>query len=188
MYKIAFLFILLILFIPNNKVTNEGYQNNARPPDRPDDKQFYACHDYNPVEFEGDSIELKGNNNYKIIHNEIGIPLQGGYSHFLNTYELRNFEEIFHAPICEGQFNFNNVSSIESPSSLLMMENDQEILKLEADFDENNLKNPMYIYGNPKYIANKLIYNNEINELFLTNHRSRGDGQWISRLDDIYDQ
>jgi len=183
MHNIVFLIILLILFIP----VNEGYQNNKRPSDRPDDLQFYACHDFNPVEFEGELIELKGNNNYKVMHHGIGEPLQGVYSDFLNTYEIRNFEEIFHAPICEGKYNFDTISSVESPTQLLMIENDSEVLDIEEDYDEMGVKDPFYLYGNPRYISNKIMYSDEINELFLNNHRSREDGQWTSRLDDIYD-
>ena len=34
------------------------------------------------------------------------------YSSFLNTYGIRNFDEFFHAPICEDEFTFQNINSL----------------------------------------------------------------------------
>jgi hypothetical protein len=182
MYKLICILILVSLLMS----TNEGYQNNKIPSDRPDDLQFYACHDYNPIEFEGQDIELHGNNNYKETNHSIGEPKQGVYSDFLNIYKLRNYNEIFHAPICENKYNFNTINSLHTPN-LLMNDNDENILKVEEEFDKNNIKDPFYVYGNPNYIENKLLYSSEINELFLSNHDSQTNGQWTSRLNDIYD-
>ena len=58
------------------------------PPDRPDEIQFMACHDYS-------SNTNLGNNNFKLNSHKIGNPLLGNYSSFLDAYGIRNYDEFF---------------------------------------------------------------------------------------------
>ncbi len=167
----------------------EGYQNNKPPPDKPDEILFKACHDY------GSNNNL-GNNNYKLHSHKIGEPLEGNYSDFLNIYNIRNYDEFFHAPICEDHFKFNNISSLDN--RLIALDNatlnnlglnitKEEIYENENNLDKINIKDPNYVYVNPKYIGNKLLYSNKINELFLKNHDSHNK-DLLHRLDDNINQ
>jgi len=144
----------------------EGYVNQP-PPNKPDDLQFYACHDYS-------SNKNLGNNNYKLKKHGISEPLQGTYSYFLNTYDIRNYDEIFHAPICEQHNNFRGINNLNTPEILdhedLLKED--ELLKKEEIYDRNAVKDPYYLFGHPSYVGNKLIYSKGINDLFLSNHSS----------------
>ena len=89
------LILILILLLLNIDLT-EGFQINRPPQDTPDDVQFIACHDYS-------NNNNLGNNNYKVKSHGISVPLQGPYSHFLNRYKLRNYDEVFHSPACGGR-------------------------------------------------------------------------------------
>ena len=176
MKYILLIFIILFMICICNK---EGYMNNAPPPDRPDDIQFYACHDYS-------NINHLGNNNYKVKYNQLGEPLQGAYSHFLNEYKLRNYDEYFHSPICEEHYLFTHISNVNTPTEIIDHTNiiDQDkLLKVEEDFDANSIKDPYYIYRNPNYVSNKLLYSKEINDLFIKNHRSHDKENLLHRLD-----
>ena len=174
---ICLLIVLCLLLYTSCLV--EGYISNQPPKDRPDDLQYYACHDYA-------SNQNLGNNNYKLKHHGIGEPQQGPYSYFLDEYNLRNYDEIFHAPICEKHYNFKDISSVETPTHILDHSDiirEQQLLKVEEDYDKNSVKDPDYLYGNPNYIGNKLTYSEGINELFLMNHASTVDDKWSERLD-----
>ena len=136
------LLIILCFLLVRLSCIKEGYFNNQPPTARPDDIQFYACHDYS----NNDNL---GNNNYKIKKHGIGEPLQGVYSHFLNKYELRNYDEIFHAPICETQYNFTDINELNNRE--ILDEDDilrkDEIKEDEAEYDKNGIKDPLYLYG-----------------------------------------
>ena len=86
---------------------NEGYINKPLK-DEPDDMQFLACHDYS-------SNQNLGNNNYKLKRHGVSEPLQGTYSYFLDTYKIRDYNEIFHAPICEEEYKFKDIGNLKVP-------------------------------------------------------------------------
>jgi len=159
--------------------------NNTPPSDRPDDIQFYSCNDYS-------NNKHLGNNNYKIKYNKLGKPLQGAYSHFLNEYKLRNYDEFFYSPICENNYLFTDISSVNPPTEIIDHTNilDQDkLLNIEKEYDSNSIKDPHYIYRNPNYVSNKLLYSKEINDLFIKNHRSHDKENLLHRLDlDMYNK
>ena len=154
--------VLLIICISYK----EGYQNNNHNKDRPDDKQFYACHDY--------SHDYPGLSNYKVKSHGISEPLEGAYSQFLDSYKLRNYDELYHSPICQGFYVFDDIDNLTDrpiidSDDLLEQE---KLLNQEKLLDEKGLYNPNYLYGNPNHIGNKITYSNKLNELFLKNHHT----------------
>ena len=169
--------ILGILCFVTASCKVEGYINQV-PPNKPDDLQFYACHDYS-------SNKNLGNNNYKLKKHGISAPLHGTYSYFLDIYGIRNYDEIFHAPICESKHNFKGINNLNTPEILdhedLLKED--ELLRREEIYDKNAVKDPYYLFGHPGYIGNKLTYSKRINDLFLSNHRSKDIENMLHRLD-----
>lgn len=182
MVKNIYLAIAVILCMTLCLNFNEGYVNNKPPKNYPDDIQYLACHDH--------SNKYVGLNNYKLNKHGISEPLQGAYSYFLDEYKLRNYDELFHSPICEKQYNFKDISNIKknkgNKSHFIIDHSDTntaELLKKEEDYDKNAVKDPYYSYVNPNYIGNTLTYSDEINELFLKSHRSHDDETLMHRLD-----
>ena len=153
----------------------EGYINNRPPADRPDSMQYYSCHDYT-------NTQNLGNNNYKMIDHTIEEPLEGPYTDFLNIYKIRNYDELFHAPICDRHYGFNTPADISIPEILNNEDSSAELLLIEEEYDRNAVKDPYYLYHNPRYIANKVTYSDETNDLFLMNHRSNDKDQLSHRL------
>ena len=180
--SVCLLIVLCLLLYSSCRI--EGYISNQPPKDRPDDLQYYACHDYS-------SNQNLGNNNYKLKHHGIGEPLEGPYSYFLDVYDIRNYDEIFHSPICEKHYTFRNISSVNTPSEIIehsdLLKQDK-LLKIEEEYDKNAVKDPYYLYGNPNYIANRITYSDEINDLFLRNHTSNNEQSLLHRLDHKIDQ
>jgi len=171
---------------------NEGYINRPLK-DEPDDIQFYACHGKDTIKYKGEDKNITGYNNYKLKKHGIGLPLQGVYSHFLDTYKIRNYDEIFHAPICEnepGSFesndSFKDISNLEHPEIFEFkdLSKSKEMLEKEKYYEEHSTKEPNYKYVDPNYIANKLTYSDEINELFLKTHHAHDEGVLHHRIDD----
>lgn len=157
-------------------VTKEGYQNNRPPQDRPDETQFIACHDYS-------SSENLGNTNYKLHTHRLGKPLKGTYSSFLDIYGIRNYDEFFHSPICEEEYNFESIDNLEFreiPDSL--DEDIDQVYGEEISIDDDRTKDPNYVYVNPQYIGNTLLYPDEINQAFLRSHRSHDDENLLYRI------
>jgi len=175
--------IVSILCLLVSSCKREGYVSNQPSRDRPDDLQYYSCHDYS-------GTKNLGNNNYKLKKHGIGEPLQGPYSYLLDIYGIRNYDEIFHAPICEKHYNFKNINNLTTPEIIDhedLLEEDK-LLKIEKTYDENAVKDPYYLYGNPDYIGNKLTYSKGIDKLFLRNHRSHDAESLLHRLDGRIDQ
>mgnify|MGYP006153679683 CR=1 FL=1 len=171
--------LLLVVFLIHTPCSQEGYTNNNHPTDKPDDTQYYACHDYSVT-------SNLGNNNYKKIKHGIGKPLEGAYSYFLDTYGIRNYDELFHAPICDKHYNFKHISSLSPPSEIIDHTNilkQGELVNIENEYDTNAIKDPYYLYGNPNHIGNQLTYTDEINDLFLKNHSSHDAENLAHRLD-----
>jgi len=171
------LILILILLLLNIDLT-EGFQINRPPQDTPDDLQFIACHDYS-------NNNNLGNNNYKVKSHGISVPLQGPYSHFLNRYKLRNYDEVFHSPICEEEYSFTNntykdfLQKNDDSDYLPIIDsqdtNINELLKQEQNIIDSGLKDPYYVHRDPAYLGNKLIYSDTINELFIENHHSHDE-------------
>lgn len=173
------LLILVIILVSLLIYKQEGYQNNTPPGSIPDDIQFKSCHDFS-------NTNNLGNNNYRIRRHGIGEPLEGVYSHFLNTYNLRNYDEYFHSPICEGNYRFSNTSELTNrliPDGTDTPEERRELYELEQELDARGLHNPDYLYVNPEFIENKLTYTEGINQMFLKNHRSHDEDNLHHRLD-----
>ena len=172
-----FILPILLLFLICN--ITEGYQNNMPLPDRPDELHFLPCHDYS-------SKKNSGNNNYKLINRRIIMPLEGVYSRFLDTYGIRNYDEYFHAPICgkNDKYKFEAIKSLdfrEIPDSTDL--NKEEIYKEEIELDEFLIKDPNYLYVNPKFIGNKILYPELVNEKYLMSHKSHETETLQHRMD-----
>jgi len=176
-YILPLLLLLLLLFIVDQY---EGYQNNMPPSDRPDEIRFKVCHDYGS----NDNI---GNNNYKLQQHHIGKPLQGAYSSFLDAYDIRNYDEFFHAPLCESEYSFKNIQTLDNrlipDSTDINIDGIDAIYKNEVDLDKVHLRDPNYVNVNPEYIGNKLLYPMNINKIFLKNHKSHDTENLQHRLD-----
>jgi hypothetical protein len=157
---------------------SEGYQNNSPPPDRPDEIQYMACHDYS-------SGSKLGNNNYKLNKHKIGMPLNGTYTTFIDKFNIRNYDEFFHSPICEKyNYNFENINLLEFREiANYEDENINEIYKEEIDLDKYGIKDPNYLYLNPKFIANKILYPESINEKYLMSHKTHETETLQHRMD-----
>ena len=170
-YMKGYIYILLIsLFIYILcSFCKEGFINKPLK-DKPDDLQFYACHDYS-------SNQNLGNNNYKIKRHGVVEPQQGAYSSFLDIYNLRNYDEIFHAPLCESENHFKGIQNLNTPEILEHRDASKEesMLKLEEEYEINSIKDPFYSYVSPQFIGNKLIYSENATKMFLNTHHSQGD-------------
>lgn len=170
-----YILYLLILFIIILSYNSEGYINhiydsNMIRSNGPDDTQYYACRQdkFSP----GYPFQKYPNSNYRIKKNMVGIPQKGAFSAFLDSHNIRNYDHFYHAPICEDDnesydFNTNIDSQFRLIPGAFPEENIQEIYKEETKKDLHDLRNPYYIYGNPEYIGNKIIYNNDIQNLFI---------------------
>ncbi len=118
MYQVNYILILIIIILLC-QCDKEGYMNNDIPKDKPDDRQFYACHDYSELSNRGVKSSTMGNNNYKVKHHGVAEPLEGVYTSFLDIYGIRKYDELFHAPICEGKYHFKDISSVNIPTHIL---------------------------------------------------------------------
>ena len=160
---------------------NEGYINKPLK-DEPDDMQFLACHDYS-------SNQNLGNNNYKLKRHSVGEPLQGTYSYFLDTYKIRDYNEIFHAPICEKEYKFKDIGNLTVPEILDHGDatKEEDMLTIEDEYEKNSIKDPYYSFVSPKYIGNKLTYTDATNEMFLdTHHSQQGENGTAHRAGEEY--
>ena len=142
-----------------------------------------ACHD-------NSSNGNLGNNNYKLHNHKIGTPLQGVYSTFLDTYGIRNYDEFFHSPICEEEHDFSSITALEHreipdslDTSLDTLEERNQIYQKEKQLDEFYIRDPHYVYHNPKHIGNKILYPDEINKVFIKNHHSHDTEIMQHRMD-----
>jgi len=127
-------------------------------------------------------LSTRGSNNYKLKKHGVGEPLRGTYSDFLDTYKIRDYEEMFHAPICESdsefkgsehRFNFKHINNINVPEILdhKDVSKEEEMLKIEEEYEKNSIKDPYYSYVSPQYIGNTLTYSDKTIETFLDTHR-----------------
>ena len=172
-YILFFVIFLLLLLLISGDRTCENYENiyesNKVLADQPDDKQFYACRQ---EKFTGDKdypYEQYPNSNFRVITNQVSKPLKGTYSAFLDVNKIRTYDHFYHAPICENTFSFD--TDINSQFRLIpgaFTEEDKSLLyEQELQKDSHDLRNPYFFYGNPKFIQNKIIYDDEINDMFI---------------------
>ena len=166
-----FCFFLLCLFVVYyKKETFENfYEKNNVLPDKPDDKQFYSCRHEKFNDDEEYPFEKYPNSNYKVKTNQVDLPLKGTYSAFLDTNKIRTYDHFFHSPICEDSYSFE--TDIESPFRLIpgaFPEEDISVIyEKEFDKDSHDIRNPYYLLGHPEFIQNKILYNDEIQAMFL---------------------
>ena len=181
---IYIIFISLLICFLYTSCKKEGYINKPNK-DKPDDLQFYACHDYNDINIGKQSYTTMGNNNYMLKKHDIGEPQRGAYSYFLDKYKLRNYDEIFHAPICESEYNFRYINNLKQPEILEHSDAGQEklMLKVEEEYEKNSIKDPFFKYVNPNNIGNTLIYSDNALKMFLNTHISSNEEQLSDRLD-----
>ena len=154
-------FILPILMLYLILYDYEGYQNNKPPSDRPDSMQFMACHD-------NSTSDHLANNNSK----------------FIDEYDIRNYDEFFHSPICENDdiYNFEGVQSLDF-REIYEIGDDGDIYKEEIDLDKQSIRSPNYVYVNPEYIGNKLLYDSDTNARFLKSHKTHDTETLQHRMD-----
>ena len=194
-FKVLLLVALLILINNYEGYENDTqtYQANMPPPDRPHEIQFKPCHDYSKGSHRGIPVELKGTNNYKLERHHIRHPGKGVYSSFLNTYGIRNFDEFFHAPICEEEYRFQNINSLgkriiplDIPTQRKMGINEtiDDIIDIEKQLDSKGVRNPHYKYVRAGYIGNKITYPDELTKLLVKTHQSHDTENLQHRLDD----
>jgi hypothetical protein len=191
--------ISLLIYLLYTFCQKEGYINRPLK-DEPDDLQFYACHDDEKIKFKGNLYSTRGSNNYKLKRHEVGEPLRGTYSDFLDVYNIRDYDEIFHAPICESEYEFKGYKGLRPKLNFKYINNlnipdildhkdvlkEDEMLKTEAEYEKNSIKDPYYPYIDPKYIGNMLTYNDNTIKLFLSTHRSMEKEQLTHRYDKKY--
>ena len=106
--------------------------------------------------------------------NQVKKPLKGTFSAFLDVNKIRTYDHFYHAPICEddpGKESYDFNTDINSTFRLIpgaFPEEDVNVIyQEELDKDSHDLRNPYYFYGNPKYIQNKMLYDDEIQDMFL---------------------
>ena len=172
---IAFLLFLLLLLCIHNK--QSGYQNNNVPEFEPDDTQFMVC--MNSLK---EGKEVKGQNYYHIKNNKISEPLDGPYSNFIDLFNIRKMDNFYYSPICEQSYPSKQTYENQFYRKVLM---EREDYKKEIELDELGLNDPSYLYGNPKYIQNKITYDNDkLEEIFLNtrNHLIENEEDYHTRV------
>ena len=155
-----------------------GYQNNANNEFEPDDTQFMVCQ--NTLK---DGNKVKGQNYYHVKRNKISEPLEGTYSNFIDMFNIRQMDNFYYSPICEKTYpSISNYSSVFNRKVLL--DNNQDY-RDEEELDDLELNDPFYVYGNPKYIQNKITYDNDnLENIFLTtrNHLIQDEEDYHTRV------
>ena len=165
-------FLALVLFYPNKENYENIYESNQVLPKEPDDKQFYACRQDKLSDNPEYPFKKYPNSNYRVKGNQVSKPQKGTFSAFLDVNKIRTYDHFYHAPICEDDnesYEFN--TTIDSQFRLIPgafpEENKERIYKEEIDKDSHDLRNPYFFHGNPEYIQNKILYDEEIQDMFL---------------------
>jgi hypothetical protein len=160
-----FLLIIVLLLLCSTNNVKETYKNiyqkNEIRSKEPDDTQFYACNNAKFKDF--------GSSDYHLRKNAVREPLQGTFSAFMDVNKIRIYDHFYHAPICEETYPFNTdfTSQFRLIPGAFPEEDISSILSEEKDKDSHDLHNPYYFYGHPKYIQNKILYNDTIQDMFL---------------------
>ena len=171
---LLFFFLVFLLFCQNRENYENTYESNKILPNEPDDKQFYACRQERFQDNPDFPFERYPNSNYRVKTNQVKKPLKGTFSAFLDVNKIRTYDHFYHAPICEddpGKESYDFNTDIKSPFRLIpgaFPEEDVNVIyQEELDKDSHDLRNPYYFYGNPKYIQNKMLYDDDIQDMFL---------------------
>lgn len=171
--------LLLFLFFCHKSQENytnintQIYERNKTNPNEPDSKQFYACRQ--EVESSpGYPFKRFPNSNFRVKTNEVNAPLKGTFSAFLDVHKIRNYDHFYHSPICEddpGKESYDFNTDINSQFRLIPgafpEEDINSIYQEELEKDSHDLRNPHYSYSDPEYIQNKILYDDEIQDIFL---------------------
>tara|TARA_B110000971_G_C19896090_1_gene447735 strand:+ start:353 stop:949 length:597 start_codon:yes stop_codon:yes gene_type:complete len=166
------LFLILLLFINNYENYENIYESNKTLSDEPDDTQFYACRQDISSDNPDYPFTKYPNSNYRVKENQVRKPQKGTFSAFLDVHKIRTYDHFFHAPICEDDnesydFNSNLASPFRRIPGAFPEEDKEEIYKEELEKDSHDLRNPFYLHSDPNYIQNKILYENEIQDIFL---------------------
>jgi hypothetical protein len=177
----SYLLLILVLFLFFCQKTQENYTNmniqiyekNQPKKDEPDSKQFYACRQ--EVESSpGYPFKRFPNSNFRVKTNEVNTPLKGPFSAFLDVHKIRSYDHFYHSPICEDDprkesydFNTDINSQFRLIPGAFPEEDVNEIYKEELEKDSHDLRNPHYSYSDPEHIQNKILYDDEIQDIFL---------------------
>jgi len=169
---IIILFLFLLFRIEGYINTNNIYNSNEVNSDEPDDIQFYACRQDKFTDSPDYPFQKYPNSNYRVKRNSVKSPQEGTFSAFLDSHKIRTYDHFYHAPICEDDnesydFNTNIESQFRLIPGAFPEEDIQQIYKEEIEKDSHDLKNPNYMFGNPEYIENRMLYNNDIQDMFL---------------------
>lgn len=171
------IFLLFLLFLLCIRHQKSGYQNNNISAFEPDDTQFMVC--MNSLKADK---EVKGQNYYHVKNNKISEPLEGPYSNFIDMYNIRKMDNFYYSPICEKSYPSRENYDTQFDRKVLM---EREDYKKEIELDELDLNDPFYVYGNPKYIQNKITYDNDkLEEIFLNtrNHLIENEEDYNTRV------
>ena len=177
-YALILIFLLLYIFCQN---TTENYINpsvqiyekNLSNKNKPDDTQFYACRQ--EVETSPNyPFKRFPNSNYRVKTNQVSLPLKGTFSAFLDVHKIRSYDHFYHAPICEDdpgkesyEFNTDIESQFRSIPGSFPEEDISVLYEIEKEKDSHDLRNPLYPYSEPESIERPILYNTELQDLFL---------------------
>ena len=167
-YIYSFFILVLLLACYNREPFVNTYDPNEVSPDEPDSVQFYPCKVKNH-DNRGYPFEEYPNSNYKIKENHVMNPLKGSFSAFLDVNKIRTYDHFFHAPICEdsSEFETDVTAQFRLIPGAFPEEDINEIYKEEERKDSHDLRNPYYLHGNPDYLENTILYDEELQEMFL---------------------
>lgn len=178
LFSLLLLIFLFLFFCHTNKenytnMNTQIYERNKTNPNEPDSKQFYACRKEAEAS-PGYPFKRYPNSNFRVKTNMVKAPLKGTFSAFLDVHKIRNYDHFYHAPICEddpGKESYNFETNIDSQFRLIPgafpEEDINEIYAEELEKDSHDLRNPHYSYSDPEHIQNKILYDDEIQDIFL---------------------
>jgi len=165
-------FLALFLFCQNKENYENIYESNKVLSVEPDDKQFYACRQDKNQDNPEFPFQKYPNSNYRVKANQVSKPQKGTFSAFLDVNKIRTYDHFYHAPICEDdnesyEFDTNIGSQFRLIPGAFPEEDKERIYRDELDKDSHDLRNPYFFHGNPEYIQNKILYDDEIQDMFL---------------------
>ena len=169
-YTLGFFLLLCLIFLKEGFINN--YEQNKVLSGEPDDVQYYACRQDKTTDNPEYPFQKYPNSNYRVKHNNVDKPKKGTFSAFLDTHKIRTYDHFYHAPICEDDnesydFNTNIDSAFRLIPGAFPEEDINEIYRVEREKDSHDLRNPFYTLGNPEYLANKILYEDDIQDMFL---------------------
>jgi hypothetical protein len=169
-YLLGFFLLLFLLCFKEGFINN--YESNKVLSDEPDDVQFYACRQEKLNDNPAYPFNKYPNSNYRVKKNRVKKPQKGAFSAFLDSHKIRTYDHFYHSPICEDdnesyEFYTNIDSAFRLIPGAFPEEDINEIYRDEREKDSHDLRNPSYTLGNPEYIENKMLYDDDIQDMFL---------------------